>query len=247
MFMRLLNAFPLTLAAACAASALLAASPAQAQTAAPAASVAFNAGLTTDYRYRGISQTRLKPALQGGLDYANGPFYLGAWGSTIQWIKDGGGGASVEVDIYGGYKGQVSKELSYDIGVLTYQYPSNGLKPSANTTEIYVALTSGPVTAKYSNSTTNLFGFANSKGSGYLDLSATFEVAGISVTPHLGRQMVKNQGSYSYTDYSLTLSKEVSGVVWSGALIGTNTSAYTGPGNKDLGKPSLVLGAKINF
>ncbi len=248
--MRFLNAFPLTLVAACAAGALLASSPARAQTAAaaaPAASVAFNAGLTTDYRYRGISQTRLKPAVQGGVDYTNGPFYLGAWGSTIQWIKDGGGGASVELDFYGGYKGELSKELTYDIGVLAYQYPSNGLKPSANTTEIYLALTTGPITAKYSHSTSNLFGFADSKGSGYLDLSATFEVAGLNVTPHVGRQMVKNQGTYSYTDYSLTVSKEVAGVVWSGALIGTNTSAYTGPGNKDLGKPSLVLGAKINF
>ena len=66
-------------------------------------SVTFNVGAVTDYRYRGISQTRLKPALQGGVDYSAGSFYVGAWGSTIQWIKDGGGRADVEIDIYGGY------------------------------------------------------------------------------------------------------------------------------------------------
>jgi hypothetical protein len=44
--------------------------------------------VVTDYRYRGISQTKLKPAVQGGVDYAAGGFYVGAWASTIKWIKD---------------------------------------------------------------------------------------------------------------------------------------------------------------
>jgi uncharacterized protein (TIGR02001 family) len=210
-------------------------------------SLAFNVGAVTDYRYRGISQSRLKPALQGGLDYTAGSFYVGAWGSTIQWIKDGGGKADVEIDLYGGYKFELAKGTLLDLGVLTYQYPSNGLKPSANTTEVYGALTFGPVTAKYSQSTSNLFGFAGSKGSGYLDISGSFEVAGITVTPHIGRQTVKKNGAYSYTDYSITLSKEISGVIWSAALVDTDTKAYTGPGGKDLGKASIVLGAKYNF
>lgn len=210
-------------------------------------SLAFNVGAVTDYRYRGISQTRLQPALQGGFDYTAGAFYVGAWASTIKWVKDGGGGADVEVDIYGGYKLEISKGTVLDLGVLTYQYPSNGLKPSANTTELYGALTVGPITAKYSHSTSNLFGFAGSKGSGYLDLSGSFDVAGITVTPHIGRQTVKKNGASTYTDYSVTLSKEIAGVVWSAALIDTDTKAYTGPGGKDLGKASIVLGAKYNF
>lgn len=209
-------------------------------------STAFNVGVVTDYRYRGISQTRLKPALQGGVDFSAGAFYLGAWASTIQWIKDGGGGADVEIDLYGGYKGELTKDLGYDIGLLTYQYPSNGLTPSANTLEVYGALTFGPVTAKYSHSTTNLFGFGNSKGSGYLDLSATFDIGGFSVVPHIGRQTVKNTSAASYTDYSLTVSKEISGVTWSAAVVDTDTTAYTGAG-KDLGKAGLVLGAKFAF
>jgi len=209
-------------------------------------SVAFNASVVTDYRYRGISQTRLKPAVQGGVDFTAGAFYLGGWASTIKWIKDGGGDANVEIDLYGGYKGEISKGLGYDIGLLTYQYPSNGLNPSANTLEIYGALTAGPVTAKYSHSTTNLFGFANSKGSGYLDISATFDVGGFAVTPHIGRQTVKNNGAYSYTDYSLAVSKEVAGITWSATLVDTSTSAYTGVG-KDLGKSGIVLGAKMAF
>jgi len=211
-------------------------------------SVAFNAGVVTDYRYRGISQSRLQPALQGGVDFTAGAFYLGAWASTIKWIKDApyNGGANVEIDLYGGYKGEISKGVAYDIGGLAYQYPSNGLTPSANTFELYGAITVGPVTAKYSHSTTNLFGTANSKGSGYFDLSATFDVGGFAVTPHIGRQTVKNLNASSYTDYSLAISKEISGITWSATLVDTNTSAYTGAG-KDLGKSGIVLGTKMAF
>ena len=80
--------------------------------------LSFNVSLTSDYRYRGISQSRLKPALQGGADYAlpNG-FYVGTWLSTIKWIKDAGGGADVEWDLYGGYKGELSPGLGFDVGV----------------------------------------------------------------------------------------------------------------------------------
>lgn len=212
------------------------------------ADLAFNVGATTDYRYRGISQTRLKPALQGGIDYSNGGFYLGTWASTIKWVKDGGGDANVEIDVYGGYKGEIVKDLAYDVGVLTYVYPSNKLPVSANTTEVYGALTYGPVTAKYSHSTTNLFGFSDSKNSGYLDLSATFDVSGFSVTPHIGRQTVKNNSGASYTDASVTVSKDIgNGVVLSATVVDTNTAAYIGGNGKDLGKAGLVLGAKFNF
>ena len=218
------------------------------------ADLAFNVGATTDYRYRGISQTRLKPALQGGVDYSNGPFYLGAWASTIKWIKDAKGDASVEIDLYGGYKGEIQKDFGYDVGVLTYQYPSNKLNPSANTTEIYGALNIGPATVKYSHSVSNLFGFPKSKNSGYLDLSAAFEVyEGWSLTPHIGYQKVAKGSDYSYTDIALTVSKDFSGVVVSAALIHASVNnlagrpAYASPSGKDLGKTGLLLGVKYNF
>ena len=218
------------------------------------AQLTFNAAGFSDYRYRGISQTRLKPAVQAGVDYAAGGLYVGAWASSIKWIRDAGGNANAEIDLYGGYKGELVKDsLSYDVGVLTYQYPSNQLATKAETTEIYGALTMGPATLKYSHSVSNLFGFANSKSSGYVDLSATFEVAGLSLVPHVGYQKVANNGSFSYTDYSLTVSKDFSGLVLSAAAVGTDTKklggvpAYVSPQGKDLGKAALVLGVKYNF
>jgi uncharacterized protein (TIGR02001 family) len=216
--------------------------------AAAQAQVAYNVGAVSDYRYRGISQSRLKPALQGGVDYTAGAFYVGAWASTIKWIKDGGGGANAELDLYGGYKGEITKGLTYDAGLLAYIYPGHDLAVSPQTTEIYGALTYGPATLKYSHSVSNLFGFDDSKGSGYIDLSATFEITdGWMITPHIGRQTVKNLGAASYTDASLTVSKDFSGLVVSLAAVDTNTSAYRGANNKDLGKSGLVLGVKYNF
>ena len=215
-------------------------------------SLSFNVGAVSDYRFRGISQTRFKPALQGGIDYAaaNG-FYIGTWASTIKWIKDAGGDAPLEIDLYGGYTTELASGVTLDVGLLQYGYPSNKLSPSTNTLEIYGAVSFGPVTAKYSHSTTNLFGYADSKGSGYFDLSATFDLGdGLSLTPHIGHQTVKRNSSASYTDYSVTLAKEVSGVEVSAALIGTNADkgAYASPVNgKFTGKTMFVVGLKKSF
>ncbi len=220
------------------------------------ADVAFNVGLTSDYRYRGISQTNLKPALQGGIDYSAGGLYLGAWASSIKWIHHFNGNSDVEIDLYGGYKGELTKGLGYDVGVLTYQYPNNNLSPNANTTEIYGALSFGPVTAKYSHAMTNTFGNADSKNSWYLDLSASFELTdGWLLAPHIGHQKFTGPvGSVAtYTDYSLTVSKDFNGLVPSLALVGTDadkTFYVPGPAansSKFLGKTGLVLGVKYNF
>lgn len=217
--------------------------------------LAFNVGAVSDYRYRGISQTHLKPALQAGADFSMGSFYVGTWASTIKWIKDAGGDANMELDVYGGYKGEIAKDLGFDVGVLSYVYPKNKLATSANTTEIYGALTFGPATLKYSHSVTNLFGFVDSKNSGYLDLSASFEVGPVVVSPHIGYQKVAKNGDFSYTDYSLTVSKEVvQGLTLSAAVVGADTKKIAGtptyyyaPKDKDLGKAGLVIGAKYAF
>jgi len=225
--------------------------------AAPAAEpLSFNLGVVSDYRYRGISQTRLKPALQGGVDYAHASgFYVGAWASTIKWIKDAGGKADVELDLYGGYKTEIAPGLTLDVGGLQYVYARNQLHPSANTFELYGALSYGVFTAKYSHSTTNLFGFADSKNSGYLDLSAAVDLGdGLTLTPHVGHQTVRHLGSASYTDYSLTLAKDLSslsaGLVLSAGVVGTDAqrAAYTSAVDaKFLGKTALVLGLKKSF
>ena len=220
--------------------------------------LSFNVGAVSEYRYRGISQSRLKPALQGGIDYADpSGFYVGTWASTIKWIKDiPGGDAQVEIDLYGGYKTEIAKGLTLDVGGLYYLYPSNNLKnvagfANANTFEVYGALTFGPVTAKYSHSTTHLFGNVDSKNSGYFDVTANFDLGdGMTLSPRVGHQTVKNLAVASYTDYAVTLSKDFSGLVLSGSVIGTDADKtfYASPANgKFLGKTTLVVGLKKTF
>ncbi|MGB3067779.1 MAG: TorF family putative porin [Ottowia sp.] len=241
------------LAAAIGASAQTAAPAAEAPAAAaePASSLAFNAALTSDYRYRGISQSRLNPAISAGADYTHASgFYVGTWLTSIRWIKDAGGDAPMEWDVYGGYKGTVGP-LGYDVGVLRYQYPNHELAISPNTTELYGALTWQMVTVKYSHSVTNLFGFDNSKNSGYLDVSASFDLGdGWSVAPHVGHQWIKNNGDASYTDYSITLNKDFgNGFSASAALVGTDAKKelYATPSGKFTGRNGVVVGVKYTF
>ena len=231
---------------------------------APAAgpSLTYNVGVVSDYRYRGISQTRLKPALQGGVDYGlpNG-LYVGAWGSTIKWIKDAEGKAPIELDLYGGWKGDVGYGLTADVGLLRYQYFKAVTSAwtatpysNPNTTEVYGALTWGPATAKVSYALGDLFGNKGSSGSYYAEAAATIDVAGgVTLTPHVGYQKVKDVPGASYGDISVTLAKDFNGVAVSLALVDTTASeSFYVPGvaahsTKFLGRTGAVLGVKYSF
>ncbi len=248
-------------------SALALCTGAFAQTKAPEPdyTLGFNIGVTSDYRYRGIAQTAEKPALQGGVDFAHkSGFYLGAWASNVDWVKDFNLATkgSYELDLYGGFKGSIAEDLGFDVGAIHYRYPGNnsgatgtpgaGLFSNANTTEIYGALTYKIVTLKYSRSTGDFLGNLNSSGSGYLDLSANFDLGnGFTLTPHVGRQKVANLPAANYTDYALTLAKDFgNGFVLSVAATGTNTNRggfYTDVNGRFLGKSALVVGAKYSF
>jgi uncharacterized protein (TIGR02001 family) len=216
----------------------------------PDYTASVNVGGVTDYRYRGISQSRLKPAIQGGADFAHkSGFYIGTWASSIKWVKDAGGDANAEVDLYGGYK-FTAGPVGLDVGVLRYLYPGSALPVNPDTTELYVASTWGPATLKYSHAVTDLFGFFDSKNSYYVDLNATFETGfwGLTFTPHIGYQRVANNSNFSYTDWSLGLGKDFgNGISASLAYVDTNTSNYIAPNGKDLGKATAVLGVKYTY
>lgn len=233
--------------------ALFASSLAQAEEKKPDNEVSFNLGATSDYRYRGISQSRLDPALQGGADYVNNPtgLYAGTWLSTIKWVKDAGGGnKNVEVDLYAGKKGDIGGGFSYDVGGLYYWYPDNNLPTSANTFELYGKIGFGPAYVKYSHSLTDTFGFEDSKNSGYLDIGADIDLGtGYTLNLHAGHQTIKNNSDYNYTDYKVGVSKEFVGLNFSLAAIGTDTDKdyYATPSGKFTGKTALVLTATKTF
>lgn len=216
----------------------------------PEHEVSFNAAITSDYRYRGLSQSRLDPALQGGADYVHNPtgLYAGTWLSTIKWTKDLGGSGNIEWDIYGGKRGNLSADVTYDVGGLYYFYPSNGLGPNANTFELYGQLGFGPAYVKYSHSLTNLFGTADSKGSGYLDVGANVDVGnGFVLNLHAGRQNVRHNGAFSYTDYKIGVTKDLGICSVALAYVKANTSGYLSPSGENLGKGAALLTVSKTF
>jgi uncharacterized protein (TIGR02001 family) len=205
--------------------------------------ISYNVALTTDYRYRGLAQSHFDPALQGGADYTHTPtgFYAGTWLSTIKWISDAGGDADVEWDLYAGKRGEITKDVTYDVGVLGYIYPSAGLGTNPNTYEIYGQVGYGPGYIKYSHSTSNLFGTADSKGSGYFDAGITTEIKdGYMLNLHVGRQKVRHNDALSYTDYKIGVSKDFGVVAVALSAVTTTTDMYVGDG-KNLGKGGVLL------
>lgn len=238
---------------------------AQSQSPEPDYSLTFNVGVVSDYRVRGIAQTSFQPAVQAGADFAhkNG-FYAGTFASNVRWVKEFNGATegSAEVDLYGGFRDAIDSTLSYDVGVITYQYPGNnsgaagtpgaGLFSNASTTEVYGSLTYKMFTLKYNRSVTNFLGNLDSTGSQYFDLSAAFDLGnGFTLTPHVGHQLIPNQSlPANYTDGSLTLAKDFgNGLVLTAVAIGSNAdkSFYTDSKGHYLGRSTLQVGAKYTF
>ncbi len=86
-----------------------------------------NIGGTSDYVFRGISQTLEDPTVQGGVDFSYGMFYTGVWASGVDFVEGGSnppgsGDATVEVDVYGGIKPKLGP-VEFDLGVIGYLYP----------------------------------------------------------------------------------------------------------------------------
>jgi uncharacterized protein (TIGR02001 family) len=258
-------------------SAMLAAPLARAQTPAPAAApapapaAAETSPLTikfsgyTEYEYRGISQTSEKPAAQLNIDYAHpSGFYLGTFVSNINWLKDtaSAGGfstsAQIEWDLFGGYKFEVAKDWTLDLGYLRYEYPSSGaFNPKPNTDEVYVGVTYGPATLKYSYSFNDTFGVPNSKGSDYIELSVAYPATEkITLTGVLGKQRYDgnqpggfDNNRLSYTVWKLGGVYDFGGGWNAGAYYkGTDADSalYTVKG-KDWGKDRLVAFVSYSF
>lgn len=167
-------------------------------------SITGNLGFFSDYAFRGVSQTDEDPAIQGGFDYAHASgFYLGTWGSNVEF-----GAANMEWDVYGGYKGQITSDLAFDVGLLQYFYPDLS---DADTLEVYAGVSYKWFGLKASYSATDYFGAADSDGTVYWDASFSYELpAAIVLDLHYG--FTSGSGAQEdYADYKVGVSKEFGG------------------------------------
>ncbi len=241
-----------TLAALSMAAAIAVPSFALAQAAAPAAAppsdhtFTGNVGLFSEYRFRGISQTFGKPALQGGFDYSHSSgLYLGNWNSNV---NSGAGfpAGNLEMDLYGGWK-KAWGDWGLDAGFIYYYYPGSDANAASGTTivnprsaarrfngtvdnkEIYIGGSWKWISAKYYHSVDDYFSQPGTKGSNYLDISATYDLGdGWGVVGHLGSFRLKgwsvgtNATNANYTDWKLGVTKDFSGWVFGASYIDTN-------------------------
>lgn len=228
-----------------------------------------NLTLTTDYRFRGITQTFEKPAIQGGIDYSHSSgIYLGNWNSNI---NEGAGfpDSNLEMDFYGGYKTSFG-DFGLDVGAIYYYYPGSDANTATGTMfvnpnngqthtgsvdnkEIYIGGSWKFVSLKYYHSVGDYFSMPDTKGSNYIDLSANYDLGnGWGINGHVGSFRLKDWHAGTdvtdgdYTDYKLGVTKDLKGWLVGLAYVGTNAKGscdVTNPGFYCFGnKTPLVAG-----
>ena len=80
--------------------------------------------LSTDYMWRGVSQTDQEPAISGSFDVGTSSgVYAGAWASNVDFDLNGDQ-AHIEIDAYIGYANEIGDTgIGYDVGFMRYFFP----------------------------------------------------------------------------------------------------------------------------
>ncbi|MEZ5651559.1 MAG: TorF family putative porin [Burkholderiaceae bacterium] len=207
-----------------------------------------NAGLYSDYRFRGFTQTAYKPAFQGGFDLKHSSgFYVGNWNSNVE--AGVYNGASLEMDFYAGYGGTAGG-LDYDVGVLYYAYPTSAPGSAIDNTEIYAGISAYGFGLKYSYGVSDFFGVPNSDGNSYLQLSYGYDIGnGWSLSAAIGYQDPAGALADKVTDYSLGVAKDIGGWSVGATIVGVSDKALatTSASSEDAGKTGLVLSVSKSF
>jgi uncharacterized protein (TIGR02001 family) len=162
---------------------------------------------TTDYDFRGISQTQEDPALQASVDWADDSgLYVGAWASNV----DFGTEADYEVDLYAGFTGEFQEGFGWDVGFVYYYYLPDD--DNFEYPEIYFGVNYQMVDAKvwYSNDYSG-----TDESTFYLEANANFELPeGFGLLVHAGHTTGDGiEASYgpelgdNYTDWAVGVTK----------------------------------------
>lgn len=170
--------------------------------------------LTSEYVFRGISQSDEQPALQGSFDYEHDSgFYAGLWGSSVDF--NDGDEASVETDVYGGVAGEIGN-ISWDLGGIYYAYPGADSSLDYNFFELALALGydfeifSVSASANYSP---NYFADSGQSlySAAYVNVPLPYD---FSIDAHAGYQQIDDEAAFGaddYADYSIGLGYNLEG------------------------------------
>lgn len=207
--------------------------------------------VTSDYVFRGVSQTDNKPALQGGVTYS-APFglYVGAWGSNVDF---GDEGPDIEIDYFIGWSKDLNDTWNVDLGVnrYTYEGASNDYGDIDYNELIGKVTWSGPVTVG------GIVAFADDYGNTgaeqlYTGLSASYDIgdSGFSLGASTGYTSIDagSDGRADYYDGSLTVSKGFgSGTATLGYYDTFGSDASELRRASDIYKPGLVFTLSLDI
>jgi uncharacterized protein (TIGR02001 family) len=232
---------------------LLSMDPAKAQSPDGEFSVTGGATLVSDYRYRGISQSDRRLALQGSFTLAHESGVYGSlWSSSIEdYVANG---ADVEIDFILGYR-RTFGGTAIDGGLLYYHYPgSGGIDSDFFEPYLSIAHTFGPVTAKvsanYAPSQSAIATGGRDRDNLYLggDLSASVPGTPVSLSAHIGHSFGPSYLTIAdeYTDWSLGAS-----AIWRHVTLGLTyvdtDGAFPTPSGRNASGAGVVASAGVSF
>ena len=204
--------------------------------------VSANAAFTSDYVFRGISQSDNHFAVSAGADYAwelapNG-LYLGAWASSVDF--DDGGEGTAELDFYLGFT-RTFGDINFDLGLIYYEYPGANNSLDYDLDEAYVNLGYKFASLKYSYSDNYFAGTGNSH---YWEAGVDFELVNkVNMGLHVGSMDV--QKASNYNDWKVALSREIDGFGFEIAYTDTNLSKSECGGNWCDGRAMLTISKEL--
>ncbi|WP_163936362.1 TorF family putative porin [Paraferrimonas sp. SM1919] len=192
------------------------------------AEVSLNAGVVSNYLWRGLTQTNGAAAVQGGIDFeSDSGVYVGSWASNV----DFGDGTSYELDFYGGYAGEVSG-FNYDLGVIYYAFPDG---EDSNATELYLSAGYDFISMTYSKQIQSDWDANNVS---YLEANAEFELTqSLTLGLHAGKWLGSDTDEDTDINASLTRSTDQGDI----SLLVSKSSAV------DYDDAQVVVGYAVAF
>lgn len=214
-----------------------------------AAEVSYNIGAVSLYKSSGVDQDyddadatgapfnkNIRPAIQGGidLDLGNG-FYLGNWNSTGKFEK-----SNLEIDLYGGYAGELGNGLGYDIGYAHYVYPGMA---AWNGGELVLKVSYADLTVKLQHGLNGSTKDASLGAKQRLSFSYDLQVNDqTSVNFTYG---TRNKANGNFADYAVGVSYDLGGdTSLSATLSGATKKSQATNGER---KSRLVVGVSKSF
>ena len=201
--------------------------------------ISWSLTATSDYVFRGVSQSDEDPTGQAGITYSSPVgVYAGVWASGVDF---GTNKPDVEVDYFVGYNVDLSEKVNFDVMVNRYTYPDAA---GGNFVELITKTTffdNYSATVAY---TDDFFGL--DEESVYYALGASYDLPkDFSVALNVGHTTISEKLAYDdYSDYGVTFSKAIGPVTASLGYVGTDSHGETnfGPWAEDRVVFSLSVG-----